>query len=260
MTPLKTLLFSRLLLCWWLVGIGITPPLYADSVPTLVIIIDDIGNNLASGIRAVELPGKLNLAVLPHTPNSTVLARLAATTGKEVILHAPMSNLHNKALGPGALTDQMNESEMRQALIHDIESTPNIRGVSNHMGSQLTSMRAPMEWLMQELRSRQLYFVDSRTTVHTLAATIAREQGVPHLSRHVFLDNEPNRAAIHRQFQLLLKQADSEGLAVAIGHPYPETLDYLQEALPALRAGGYRLALISEVLSPEFQLSRRAPP
>jgi uncharacterized protein len=260
MTRLKKLLFSRLLLCWWFIGIGFTPALSADSAPTLVIIIDDIGNNMASGMRAVELPGKLTLAILPHTPASTALAQMAATNGKEVMLHAPMSNLHHKALGPGALTDQMSESEIRQALIHNIESTPHIRGVSNHMGSQLTSMRAPMEWLMQELGSRQLYFVDSRTTVHTLAAAVAREQGVPHLSRQVFLDNKPSREAIHKQFTLLLKQADSQGLAVAIGHPYPETLDYLQEALPALAAGGYRLALISEVLSPEYQLTRRAPP
>ena len=76
----------------------------------------------------------------------------------------------------------------------------------------------------------------------------------------MFLDNEATRDAIHQQFQRLLARADSEGLGIAIGHPYPETMDYLQQALPALAASGYRLALISEVLSDQAQISRRQGP
>jgi polysaccharide deacetylase 2 family uncharacterized protein YibQ len=256
--------FRRILLCCLLLGTGFSTPLTADpavvATPVLVIIIDDIGNNLASGMRAVELPGKLNLAVLPHTPSSIELAELAAAAGKEVILHAPMSNFHHKPMGPGALTQHMNEQEFRRALADNIRHIPHIRGVSNHMGSQLTSMREPMEWVMQELAQRQLYFVDSRTSHRTLAASIASEQGIPNLSRQVFLDNEATRDAIHQQFQRLLARADSEGLGIAIGHPYPETMDYLQQALPALAASGYRLALISEVLSDQAQISRRQGP
>jgi polysaccharide deacetylase 2 family uncharacterized protein YibQ len=264
MNQVTKLRISKILLCYLLLGIGISTPVSAGPAvtPVLVIIIDDIGNNLASGLRAVQLPGKLNLAVLPHTPSSIELAQLAAASGKEVILHAPMSNFHHKPMGPGALTQHMNEQEFRRALVDNIQRIPNIRGVSNHMGSELTSMREPMEWVMQELGQRQLYFVDSRTSHHTVAANVASEQGIPNLSRQVFLDNDASSGAIHRQFQQLLARADSEGLGIAIGHPYPETLDYLQEALPTLSASGYRLALISEVLSDQAQaqLSQRRVP
>lgn len=229
----------------------------AESVRTLVIIIDDIGNHLETGIRAIELPGKLNLAILPHTPNSVELAQRAAAAGKEVLLHAPMSNLLHKPLGPGALTVQMSKQQLLAALTASLESTPYIKGVSNHMGSQLTSMREPMEWMMQELAARNLYFLDSRTSARTLAADVASEYGIPNLSRQVFLDNEASYAAIHERFKQLLARADSEGVGVAIGHPYPETLDYLQQVLPTLAAAGYRLALISEVLAEENRLSQR---
>jgi polysaccharide deacetylase 2 family uncharacterized protein YibQ len=63
--------------------------------------------------------------------------------------------------------------------------------------------------------------------------------------------------AIHERFLQLLARADKEGIGVAIGHPYPETLDYLQAVLPTLAAAGYRLALISEVLAEENRLSQR---
>ena len=228
-------------------------PTNADQRRILVIIIDDIGNNMESGIRVATLPGKLNLAILPDTPNSNALAELTAALGKEVVLHAPMSNLHEKPLGPCALTMQMPEQELRRTLVECIERTPHVKGVSNHMGSQLTSMRAPMEWVMQELAARNLYYVDSRTSTESLAATIAAEYGIPHLSRQVFLDNEASTEAIHAQFQVLLGVAEAHGVAVAVGHPYPATINYLQQVLPTLQSNGYHLALISEVLAPGRQ-------
>jgi polysaccharide deacetylase 2 family uncharacterized protein YibQ len=248
----RPLLFTGLLL-------GCLLPLAAsaESTRTLVIIIDDIGNHLATGVRAVELPGKLNLAILPHTPGSAELARRAVAAGKEVLLHAPMSNLKQLALGPGALTADMSQQQLRAALIADLDSTPHVRGISNHMGSQLTRMRQPMEWVMEELAGRNLYFLDSRTSDATLAALVASEYGIPNISRQIFLDNEADTLAIHDRFLQLLARADKEGIGVAICHPYPETLDYLQAVLPTLAAAGYRLALISEVLAEENQLSRQ---
>jgi polysaccharide deacetylase 2 family uncharacterized protein YibQ len=245
---------AALLALLW--ALPITQPASADPGYTLVIIIDDIGNQMLAGTRAVELPGKVNLAILPHTPNSNQLARMAVAAGKEVILHAPMSNTQGKTLGPGALTVGMTEQQIRRTLADNIDSTPYVRGVSNHMGSELTSQREPMEWVMEELSERGLYYIDSRTTAATLGATVAAERGIPHLSRHVFLDNEITTEAIDASFHRLLQRAQTDGMAVAIGHPYPETLDYLQQALPALEASGYRLALISEVLAEERQLSQ----
>jgi polysaccharide deacetylase 2 family uncharacterized protein YibQ len=218
----------------------------------LVIIIDDLGYRLEAGQRAAALPGKLNLSILPETPNGAAVARLGLAAGKEILLHAPMSNLNQKPLGGGALTAAMTEQQLRQVLVANLENTPGVRGVNNHMGSLLTARREPMEWVMDELADRDLYYVDSRTTSDTLAATVAEEYGVPNLSRSVFLDNDVNSTAIHRKFQQLLRVADRDGIAIAIAHPHDTTLDYLQEKLPGLSQRGYRLSLISEVLAPRL--------
>ncbi len=238
------LLFATLTLC---------SAAQADSVPAprpaiVVLIIDDIGHHLEQGMRAVALPGKVNLAILPHTPGARILAERASAAGKEVILHAPMSNVHRKPLGPGGLTLEMTEQDFRETLSLSLLATPHVRGVSNHMGSHLTGQRQPMVWLMQELAQRGLYFVDSRTSVNSVAASTAAEFQSPYLTRQVFLDNQASREAIASRFEELLDLASKKGLAVAIGHPYDRTLDYLQETLPTLAARGYRLALVSEVL------------
>ena len=57
--------------------------------------------------------------------------------------------------------------------------------------------------------------------------------------------------ALNERFQALLARAEKQGIAVAIGHPYPETVDYLLEALPLLPELGMELVFASEALQTE---------
>lgn len=216
---------------------------------TLVIIIDDLGYRLVEGEATVNLPGRLSVAVLPHTAHGRYLARAAHRVGKEVLLHAPMSALDQRPLGPGALTGELTEAEFRDTLTQALAGVPHAVGVNNHMGSELTGQRQQMQWLMTLLAEQDLYFVDSRTNKDSVAAEVAAELGLPHLSRQIFLDNTPTREAIAEQFAVLVGLARREGVAIAIGHPYPETIAFLNEVLPTLEGQGLRLATVSEALA-----------
>tara|TARA_R110002049_G_scaffold80302_2_gene204269 strand:- start:23 stop:910 length:888 start_codon:yes stop_codon:yes gene_type:complete len=224
------------------------PPLPEQNGGRLVIIIDDMGNNLRRGLSALELPGRLTYAVIPFTPFATTLADAAVAGGKEVMLHAPMSTVEDMPLERGALTSNLSREVFRQALRDALSSLPQARGLNNHMGSELTQQRRQMAWLMQELRTHDLYFVDSRTSDKTVAATVAAEFNVPHLSRQVFLDNERTLEAIDARFREVLALIDETGFAVAIGHPYPETIAYLRAALPLLAQTGIELAYVSDMV------------
>lgn len=231
---------------------GMHAPVGAQSLrdtATLVIIIDDLGYRLVEGEATVNLPGRISVAVLPHTTHGEHLARQAHRAGKEVLLHAPMSALDQRPPGPGALTTELSEAEFRATLQLALASTPHVAGVNNHMGSELTGQRKQMQWLMTLLAEQELYFVDSRTNKDSVAAEVALEAGLPHLSRQVFLDNVPTREAIAERFAVLVELARRDGLGIAIGHPYPETIAYLQEVLPTLESQGLRLATVSEALA-----------
>lgn len=220
-----------------------------ESQPALVILIDDLGDNLAQGQAAVALPGPLSYAVLPHSPHGPRLARQAHLAGKEVMLHAPMANTHERALGPGALTPDLNRRDFIRVLREDLNSVPQAQGVNNHMGSLLTRQRQPMAWLMEELERQQLFFVDSLTTSDSLAWRLARERGLPWLRRDIFLDHERTPDFVHRQFKKALALARQRGWALAIGHPYPVTLDYLRRALPLLDEMGIRRLTVGALIS-----------
>lgn len=215
---------------------------------TLVLIIDDLGYQWNEGMAMVGLPGKINLAVLPHTPYGPRLANAGRAAGKEIMLHAPMSNRGGEPMESAALSPTLSREQFDAVLADALEAVPHVSGVNNHMGSELTERPLQMGWLMQALLRRDLYFVDSRTSPATVAANTAADFSVPHLSRSVFLDNKRSKTEIDHSFERLLDKAEQQGLAVGIGHPYPETAAYLTDAIPRLRCRGIRLALVSEVL------------
>lgn len=214
----------------------------------IAIIIDDIGYNLAQGVEAIALPGAITYAIIPYSPQAEFFAREAKKHRKEIMLHAPMSNIGNIPLGENGLYESMDESQFKQTLSLSLDSLPSAKGLNNHMGSLLTQKTLPMEWVMQALDSRELYFIDSRTTSHSVAWEIAQKFNIPSLKRDVFLDHTPTRAFIKKQFTYLIKLAKRQGYAVAIAHPYPETILYLREILPTLSQHNISLVSASELV------------
>lgn len=222
----------------------------AEERPKIAIIIDDLGDRVIEGTAAIELPGQLTYAFLPHTPHAVRLARLAHQRGKEVMLHLPMESVDGKRLGPGGVTLNMSHQQFRETVLENVRAIPHIAGLNNHMGSLLTQHPGHMGWLMSELSARgDLFFVDSRTAEKSIALKMAREYGVPSSGRDIFLDNQLSFSYISGQFDRALRIARLRGSAIMIGHTYAETMAALPELLPRLEFAGIDLVPVSEVIS-----------
>lgn len=223
------------------------------TLPAVSIIIDDIGYTYDRDRRAILLPGAVSYAFLPHTPYAVHFANLAHELHKDVLLHQPMQPINaseQEHLGPGALTVDMDRATFLRVLRDNIKSIPYVIGINNHMGSLLTQHPGDMGWLMQALsRRNDLFFIDSFTTKTSVVQQIANENWVLNMRRDVFLDNQRDARHIRRQLTRLLHTADKNGLALAIAHPYPETLQVLEQELPTLKKKGYRLVPISQLIS-----------
>lgn len=224
-------------------------PAGEPAAPAISIIIDDLGNRLDRDLRAVTMPAALTLSFLPHSPYTSRLAMLAHSLGKDVMAHLPMQPIQPHALGHGGLRLAMSRRQFVRTVRRDILAVPHARGVNNHMGSLLTQHRGRMGWLMEELRgSRDLFFVDSYTTPWSVARDVAMQNGVPALKRDVFLDDDPEPLAMQREFDRLIALARADGTAVAIAHPYPQTLSFLETRLPGLADEGINLIPVSNMI------------
>ncbi len=213
----------------------------------LALIVDDLGNDRAAGLRAAALPGPVACAILPHTPHARLIARAARAHGKEVLLHLPMAAVDARPPGPGAIGLHMTRAELERTLAAALASVPGAVGVNNHMGSLITRHPGHMAWLMAALARRGLFFVDSRTTAATVAERLAAEHGVPHARRHVFLDAEPGAAGLRAGLARLRARLARRGRAVAIVHPSPAALALLERELPRL-AREHRLVPVSALV------------
>ncbi|WP_455217090.1 divergent polysaccharide deacetylase family protein [Kaarinaea lacus] len=223
-------------------------PRHPDQ-PAISIIIDDMGYLKDRDSRALRLPGNITYSFLPHTPYARELATQAHELNKEVMLHQPMEALSNDKLGPGALTLAMTRQQFLAQLQSNIDAVPYVVGINNHMGSLLTQHPGHMRWLMQELgKHNDLYFVDSYTTKTSIGQKIARENWIPTMRRDVFLDSDRDPAKIRKHFRRLIRKAEKNGFALAIGHPYPETMAILEEELPELNRKGIALLPVSQLL------------
>ena len=201
----------------------------------LSLVIDDLGYSLENGIAVIDLVGNHTYAILPGASYSQKLAHHAHKLNKEVILHLPMQSIGSASTRePNALDESMNEDQLTNKVHSLLAKIPFISGVNNHMGSHLTEFDFFMRPVMDSIRgyNPRLYFLDSRTTPRSVAYAQALDAGLNSITRDIFLDDDPNLESIRLQYQFWLEKSRQRGSAIAIGHPYKETIQVLRENLP----------------------------
>ncbi len=222
----------------------------ADQRPVMSLVIDDLGYSLDNGKAAIELEGDHTYAILPGAVYSRQLALHAHALDKEIILHLPMQSISSRAAHePNALNETMDEDQLTKSVHSLLSSVPHIRGVNNHMGSHLTEFDFFMRPVMDSIRAynARLYFLDSRTSPRSVAHAQALDAGLSAIRRDVFLDNEPNLESIRVQYRIWQTRARELGSAIAIGHPFANTLQVLRENLAAT-SSDYRFLRVSKLI------------
>ncbi len=204
--------------------------------PQIAIIIDDIGNLRKMGEKFIDLDLNLNFSILPHSAHGLKLAQKAHSKGRDILLHLPMEPIGQKwDPGPGALFLKMDAQTMRSTLLKDLAAVPLAIGINNHMGSRYSENEEAMTAFLTEIKPTNLFFIDSLTSSKSVGYKLAKNMAVKTAKRNIFLDNEKDPAKIIKQLEQLIKIAQKHGKAIAIGHPYPETLEALSKSIPLLQ-------------------------
>ncbi|MEF3312017.1 divergent polysaccharide deacetylase family protein [Paenibacillus sp. GYB004] len=184
------------------------------------IVIDDLGNNMAGTEEIVSMPFPITVAVMPFLPSSQKDAEAAHRNGHEVIVHLPMEPLKgNKSwLGPGAITCDLSDDEIRKRVHAAINDIPHAIGINNHMGSKATVDERVMRVVLEVCRERGLFFLDSHTNYRSVVSKLAKQIGVPCIENHLFLDDVKSKMHVLNQIKLLQKHLREHEPCIAIGH------------------------------------------
>lgn len=205
--------------------------------PRVAIIIDDLGYDLKLAERFLEMEGTFTFSMLPQGPHTKKISVKAHAKGHEIMLHLPMEPMEFPKVrpGPGALLAEMTPDELLAQLDADLAGIPHVKGVNNHMGSRLSTLAPQMRQIFSRLKSRGLYYVDSRTTSDTVSRPSAERLHLQFAERDIFIDHFQDADFIRKQLARLVKRAYAQGYAIGIAHPHPLTVEMMQKGLPELR-------------------------
>jgi polysaccharide deacetylase 2 family uncharacterized protein YibQ len=213
----------------------------------IVLIIDDLGFEGQPLGAVMSLDPNVNCSILPNGTRAAKTANELNARGYEILCHLPMEPQGREAPGRNAILTSMSDEDIARITRENIDAVPHARGVNNHMGSRATTDRRVMEGVLRALPDG-MYFIDSRTTGGSIAASVAREMNVRTATRHIFLDDVATESSVRKQLASLAKAAQDNGVAVGIGHPHAVTMRVLAEELPGLKARGFRLVRASEIV------------
>ncbi|MCR4742843.1 MAG: divergent polysaccharide deacetylase family protein [Treponema sp.] len=215
----------------------------------LIFVFDDGGQNLNHLEKFLELPFPVTIAVLPQITYSVESAkRVRNTPGKELILHQPMQSINsNVNPGPGAITPDMDEDQIKSILFTNINQIGPVAGFNNHEGSAITADAQKMEVILRVASQEGIYFLDSRTNKDTQVPYVAGELGYSYYERNIFLDNVKTRANVLSELEKGLDYANKKGSVIMIGHVWSGDFlpAILVEVYPELKEKGYTFSLVS---------------
>lgn len=218
----------------------------------MAIVIDDLGNQMEGTEAIMKLEIPITVAVMPFMPTTQKDAEAAYAAGHEVIVHMPMEPNKGKRswLGPGALTIELSDAEVRQKVEQAIDNVPHAVGMNNHMGSKITANERIMKIVLQVCKERNLYYLDSKTTPDSVVAKVATELGVPYAENGLFLDDVYSAAHVHKQMQKAFVLMDRQENTIMIGHVGPPgkyTSSEILRSIPDFSRRG-QLVHVSELI------------
>lgn len=217
--------------------------------PHIAFIIDDVGFHTAYKREVLNIKAPITYAIIPYSPSGRLMARFLYKHGCEIMLHLPMeSKKARENKDKGLISVNMERQDIRKVIRESLASLPYIKGVNNHKGSKATADYRVMKIVLQELKKKKLFFVDSLTTNDSVCGQVAESLRMTIGARDVFLDNKREPEYIKEQIRRLEKIALKHGEAIGIGHYNKVTLEVLALTVPSLKKKGIRIVFVSELL------------
>lgn len=229
----------------------------AGTKPKAVVafVIDDWGYNKNNVGLILEIKRPVTLSILPNLRYSEEIARKVKEESKvhDIILHLPLESKSNATPEVNTIRCDMEEKKILLILKNDLDSVPDIIGVSNHQGSRATKDKRVMKIILGEIKKKKLFFLDSLTTPDSAARDIAGRTRLRFAERDVFLDLTDKKdlkeieSYVKRQIQKLARIALEQGSAIAVGHDKAVTLRVIRNSIPELEAKGIKIVPLKEL-------------
>ena len=219
----------------------------------LAIIIDDFGNNGDGTDEMLALDIPLTAAIMPFSEKTQKDIEMVKAAGKEMIVHMPMESLEGKRswVGDKGVFLNMTDDEIKTVVQEAFDVVDEAVGLNNHMGSAIMENKRALSVVVNEVASRGLIFIDSRTTAKSVAKELCEGEDCCILGRDIFLDSTDDIGVVKKQLMAAAEKAINNGTAIAIGHVGPEggkiTAQAIKDLQPEIENMGVEFVTITRL-------------
>ncbi len=217
---------------------------------SIAIIIDDMGASPkdAERLLAIDLP--VTFSIIPGLSHSKRVAEIAHAKGRGVMVHMPMEpqGYPQQRLEKNGLLLSQSDEEIAGKVASYLQEIPYAIGANNHMGSGFTEHEDKMIPVLDVLKQRNMFFIDSRTSSRSVGYALAKRMGIPAGTRNIFLDNDQSVEKVKAQLNEAASMAEKRGSVIAICHPHPGTIQALQEMMPELHRRGISFISAAQIV------------
>lgn len=213
--------------------------------PRIAIVIGGLGMSRAATEAAINrLPGAVTLAFDPYAGGLNDWVAAARKAGHEVLMGLPMEprDFPIRDPGPYALMTSLEAPQILQRLNFVLSRASGYVGLISVMGSRFAVEEDLIRPLLMTIRNRGLMYIDNDTGRQSLAPKIASAIDMARAIVDSSLDSDPSKVAIDAQLVKIEDRARRNSVTMALGRPFPATLDRLAAWISTLE--GKKLALV----------------
>lgn len=224
------------------------------SQPGILLIVSGLGISEQMTKQALEtLPPEVAFAYSPYTNIASLesFTQQGLSEKRENILLLPMEPISypKDDPGPKALLSRASVKQNTDHLNWLLSRTANITGVMNYMGSRFLTDSNNLRPVFNAINRNRLFFIeDAGNANYRLAETTARIAKTPYMAADITIDETLTENDIRLKLVALEKRAADRGYAIGILHPYPVSLQTVDNWTDTLARRGFRLLAPSTLL------------
>ncbi len=203
--------------------------------PQIALIFDDLGESIKDLKEIYSLKIPVSVAVIPGLKFSKNIAYIAERCNFSTLIHLPLEPKESEKYYTKKykfISTSLTPQEIKKLLRYYLNSLRVAVGVSTHMGSKATEEGSLMRVVLEEIKKRELIFIDSRTSLKSVAYDLARRMDIKAGYNEGFIDSCRDKVKMREKIYSFLKEAKEKGKIIIIAHPKKITFEVLKEEIP----------------------------
>jgi len=223
----------------------------ADPGAQIAFIVTDLDRSPLKLYRAfLKSPVLFSIALRPDKPEAVRIGKEVRQENHEVLLHLPMEPKGYPRVDPGkdAILLDLSRIEIEERITRCLSAIGPVQGVVSRLGSAALNDPDVMRAVLDELKRRDLPFIDSHPSGPSMVEEIGEETGARTLTVGASLDDDKGTAAsVRARVKEITAAAVQRGSLIVMVRPSALVLDVLESELPRIKAQGVELVPISQV-------------